>query len=79
MEKNIMDEPNDENYAEAQLKVCQAFLQFNSFFSQYIRELDPVLWKKAVDFAKDSVDIPGVELRFVEEDEDDGENIFNKE
>lgn len=63
------DDEMDEN-AEAQLKVCQAFLQFNSYFNRYIRELDPELWKKAVDYAKDSVDIPGVELRFVEDDED---------
>lgn len=66
-----MDESFDESFAEAQLKVCQAFLQFNSFFSEYIRELDPVLWKKAIEYAKDSIDIPGVELRFVEEDEDE--------
>jgi hypothetical protein len=64
----------DENYKhlneEAQLKVCQAFLQFNSFFNSYVRELDPGLWKKAIEYAKDCVDIPGVELRFVEEDLD---------
>lgn len=55
---------------EAQMKVCQAFLQFNGLFSQYIREMDEELWKKAVEFAKDGVDIPGVELKFFEEDED---------
>jgi len=55
---------------EAQIKVCQAFLQFNGLFSQYIREMDEELWKKAVEFAKDGVDIPGVELKFFEEDED---------
>jgi hypothetical protein len=71
-----MNEPSDEEYAEAQLKVCQAFLQFNSFFSQYIKELNPDLWQKAVDFAKDSVDIPGVELKFIDEEEED---IFNEE
>ena len=56
---------------DAQLKVCQAFLQFNSFFSQYIKELNPDLWTKAVEFAKDSVDIPGVELKFIDEEDED--------
>jgi hypothetical protein len=58
---------------EAQMKVCQAFLQFNGLFSQYIREMDEELWKKAVEFAKDGVDIPGVQLKFLEEDEEDVE------
>ena len=72
MEEKLMDDTNDEDsYAEAQLKVCQAFLQFNSFFSEYVKELDPDLWKKAIEYAKDSVDIPGVELRFVDEDDED--------
>jgi hypothetical protein len=65
---------NDDEFGDlnddAQLKVCQAFLQFNSFFNQYIKELNPDLWKKAVEYAKDSVDIPGVELKFIDEDED---------
>ena len=33
-----------------------------------IKEMNPDLWKKAVDFAKDSVDIPGVELKFLDDD-----------
>lgn len=74
MEKDIMlDENFDEDFEradeETQMKVCQAFIQFNSFFSQYIKEMDKELWKKAVDFAKDSIDIPGVTLRFIEEDD----------
>lgn len=69
MTDEIFDD-GSEDTEEAQLKVCQAFLQFNSYFSKYIKEMNPDLWKKAVDFAKDSVDIPGVELRFIEEDDD---------
>jgi|DEB19_MinimDraft_3_1074340.scaffolds.fasta_scaffold00277_20 hypothetical protein len=68
----IFDEDSDEEFQEMneenQMKVCQAFLQFNSYFSQYIKEMNPDLWKKAVDFAKDSVDIPGVELKFLDDD-----------
>lgn len=68
----IFDEDSDEEFQEMneenQMKVCQAFLQFNSYFSQYIKEMSPDLWKKAVDFAKDSVDIPGVELKFLDDD-----------
>lgn len=69
----MLDENFDEDFEradeETQMKVCQAFIQFNSFFSQYIKEIDKELWKKAVDFAKDSIDIPGVTLRFIEEDD----------
>jgi hypothetical protein len=68
-DENLENSENDENYAEAQLKVCQAFIQFNSFFSEYIKTMNPDLWKKAVDYAKDSVDIPGVELKLLDEDE----------
>lgn len=68
----IFDEDSDEEFQEMneenQMKVCQAFLQFNSYFSQYIKEMNPDLWKKAVDYAKDSVDIPGVELKFLDDD-----------
>lgn len=68
----IFDEDSDEEFQEMneenQMKVCQAFLQFNSYFSQYIKEMNPELWKKAVDYAKDSVDIPGVELKFLDDD-----------
>jgi hypothetical protein len=67
------DNHDDEAYADAQLKVCQAFLQFNSFFTEYVKELDPELWKKALEYAKDSIDIPGVELRFIDEDENGDE------
>lgn len=63
--------PDAESFAEAQLKVCQAFIQFNSFFTEYVKEMDPVLWKKAIDYAKDSIDVPGVELRIIEEDEEE--------
>jgi hypothetical protein len=67
------DNHDDESYAEAQLKVCEAFIQFNSFFSEYVKTMDPALWERAVEYAKDSVDIPGVTLRFVEEDENGNE------
>lgn len=64
-----IDPTNEEQMAEAQLKVCQAFIQFNSFFNEYIKEMDIQLWQKAVDYAKDSVNIPGVELRIIENDD----------
>lgn len=66
-----IDPENEEQMAEAQLKVCQAFIQFNSFFSEYIKEMDIQLWQKAVDYAKDSVNIPGVELRILDKDDEE--------
>jgi len=62
-----MSEEFDNLDEELEAKAYQAFLQFNSLFNQYIREIDPELWRKAVEFAKDGVDVPGVELRFIDE------------
>ncbi len=52
-------------------KVCQAFFQFNNYFNLYIKEVDPELWNRAVEFAKDSVDVPGVYLKFIDNDNTD--------
>lgn len=64
---------------EAQMKVCQAFLQFNGLFSQYIKEMDEDLWQKAVEFAKDGVDVPGVELKFLYENDDTDDEEFEQD
>ncbi len=59
---------NLDNNDGMEKKVCQAFLQFNNYFSLYVKEVDIDLWNRAVEFAKDSVDVPGVSLKFIDND-----------
>tara|TARA_R100001015_G_C4611804_1_gene167247 strand:+ start:912 stop:1100 length:189 start_codon:yes stop_codon:yes gene_type:complete len=62
MEKS-MNEDSEE-------KLLKALLKFNKLFSQYVKENDPELWDRAVDFAKDFTDVDGVTLYYIDKDEE---------
>ena len=51
-------------------KMLNALLKFNKLFSEYIKENDPDLWGRAVDFAKDFTDVEGVTLYYIDKDEE---------
>ena len=51
-------------------RLLEALLKFNKLFSQYIKENDPDLWARAVDFAKDFTDVDGVTLYYIDEDKE---------
>ena len=53
-------------------KVLEAYLQITRYFSQYVKEMDPALWKNAVDYAKTFTDVKGVTLFY--EGELDGQD-----
>jgi hypothetical protein len=76
-----MEEDNDEipeELTEEHLTlISKAFINFTERFSDYVKETDPELWKRARDFAADYVDVPGVKIEIVDEDEDD-RNSSNK-
>lgn len=42
-----------EDYEQYEENVLQAIMQFHSIFANYIKDMDPELWRRAVDFAKD--------------------------
>ena len=44
--------------------------KFNKLFSEYVKENDPDLWARAVDFAKDFTDVNGVTLNYIDKDEE---------
>jgi hypothetical protein len=59
------DDLNDDIRDEAE-KLSLAFLQFTHHFQEYIKEMDPELWKRAVDYAKTFTDVEGVEFTYAE-------------
>lgn len=56
-------------------KIIEAFLTFTTLFSKYIKESDPALFKKAVDYAKTYTeeDVSGIILNYI--GEDDGDDV----
>tara|TARA_Y100000592_G_scaffold4700_1_gene6712 strand:+ start:264 stop:452 length:189 start_codon:yes stop_codon:yes gene_type:complete len=62
MEKGMNEDPDD--------RLLKALLKFNKLFSGYIKENDPDLWNRAVDFAKDFTDVEGVTLYYLDKDEE---------
>ena len=62
-ESDDLDDDADHEEAE---KITQAFLQFTHHFQEYIREVNPELWKRAVDYSKTFTDVEGVEFTYVD-------------
>jgi len=54
---------------DSEEKLLKALLKFNKLFSEYVKENDPDLWARAVDFAKDFTDVNGVTLNYIDKDE----------
>jgi hypothetical protein len=68
----------DENLSDAEEsylleKMLDTLMVFNSHFAQYIRESNPELFKKAIDYAKTFTeeDVPGIMLYYSVEDKKD--------
>jgi hypothetical protein len=49
MEKNM----NEEEFDKYNEELLNTVLKFNELFSDYVKEMDPVLWNKAREYAKD--------------------------
>lgn len=63
MEENINEEDGE--------KVLKAYLELTKHFSEYVKEMDPVLWKKAVDYAKTFTKVEGITLYYEGEKNED--------
>jgi 5-methylthioribose kinase len=68
----------DENLSDAEEsylleKMLDTLMVFNSHFAQYIRESNPELFEKAIDYAKTFTeeDVPGIMLYYSVEDKKD--------
>ena len=53
---------------EMQSELAWAMLQFNCKFSEYIKEMNPELWKKAVDYAVTYTVVDGITFEYVKTD-----------
>ena len=61
---------NDDLTEEDILKASEAYLMFVQRFGEYVKEMDPVLWEKAREYAVDFTNVPGVKVELVDKDED---------
>lgn len=56
----------DDELREEAAKLSLALLQFTHHFQEYVREMDPHLWKRAVDYAKTFTEVEGVEFTYAD-------------
>jgi hypothetical protein len=59
------DDLSKEERREAEL-LTAAFLEFTHHFQVYIKEMNPDLWKRAVDYAKTFTEVEGVEFTYAD-------------
>jgi hypothetical protein len=60
---NLTEEPR------AWILSTEAVAEFGIKFAEYIKEVNPELWRRARDYALDYVEVDGVEFNFGDEDE----------
>jgi hypothetical protein len=48
-----------------------AIIEFGFKFAEYVKEMDPDLWKRAVDYAKDWTQVEGVSFYYVNDEDKD--------
>jgi len=62
---------NDDELEEE--KLLEAFMSFTTLFSKYVKENNPDLFKRAVDYAKTYTeeDVSGVIFHYLDEDGED--------
>lgn len=58
---------NPEDYENYEQNVMQAIIEFNTLFSDYIKQMDPDLWTRAVDYAKSFAASGNVTFNYTEE------------
>ena len=65
-EDDDLDDISDDEIREEAEKLSMAFLEFTHHFQEYIKEMNPELWKRAVDYAKTFTEVEGVEFTYAE-------------
>ena len=68
-----MNESQQIAYAQ---KMFEAYTTFSNHFSNYIKQNDPDLWKRAVDYAMTFTqeDVTGIKMYYEDEDDKKNEN-----
>jgi len=75
-ENDDLEDINEEDLTQEQSEmVANAYLSFTDKFADYIRQMDPSLFKRAVDYAKTFTeeDIPGISLSYYIPEEEEKE------
>jgi len=75
-ENDDLEDINEEDLTQEQSEmVANAYLSFTDKFAEYIRQMDPNLFKRAVDYAKTFTeeDIPGISLSYYIPEEEEKE------
>lgn len=67
-----MEEDLNENSDDSE-ELADALLNFMSLFSQYVKECDQKLWKRAIDYAKEYAETDNVKFLYYEEPESKSE------
>lgn len=68
MNNEFENDENDQKYEEA--KLIETMMVLHKHFAQYIKEFDPELFARAVDYAKTFTehDVKGVSLKYVKDE-----------
>ena len=67
------ERPEDEVPDETGDELADALLNFMSLFSQYVKESDEKLWKRAIDYAKDYAETDNVKFLYYDKPESESE------
>jgi len=68
---------NDEEFEEldpdTESKLMEAFMVFNRHFAEYVKQSDPVLFSRAVDYAKTFTeeDVSGIKMHYMKDEKKD--------
>jgi hypothetical protein len=52
-------------------RLTMGIIEFGFKFAEYVKEMDPELWKRAIDYAKDWTEVEGVSFYYVKDNEDE--------
>lgn len=68
------ERPEDEIPEETGDELADALLNFMSLFSNYVKECDEKLWKRAIDYAKEYAETDNVKFLYYDEPESESED-----
>lgn len=58
------DLEDDEPTYEEAFRLSQAFILFTHHFQEYVKEMDPELWKRAVDYSMTFTEVEGISFTY---------------
>jgi hypothetical protein len=65
MEEDDLEDDDEATFEEA-FKLSQAFILFTHHFQEYVKEMEPDLWKRATDYAMTFTNVEGVSFSYAD-------------